>query len=301
MKHGLLLLPEHEWADAAPRWRAAEDLGYDHAWTYDHLMWRWFAGRRWHASVPTLTAAATITHSIGLGMLVATPNFRHPVPFAKDLATVDDIAGGRVVCGLGSGAPGYDASILGQPELGPRERAERFDAFVELLDALLAEGDVDRATRWYTASEVTFHPRGRRLSFAVAAAGPRGMALAARHGQYWVTSGPPNDFDERPLREVMPVLRDQLRRVDEACEREGRDPAALRRLLLAGASVGGITTSLAAYEDAAGELEGAGITDLVVHWPRPDKPYRGDEQVVVDFAEKHLAGRASELSLAGGA
>ncbi len=295
MRHGILLLPEHDWADAAPRWRAVENLGFDHAWTYDHLMWRWFAGRRWHAAVPTLTAAATVTSSIGLGMLVATPNFRHPVAFAKDLATLDDIAQERLICGLGSGAPGYDASILGQPELSPRERGERFGAFVELLDELLVEGDVDRASRWYTASEVAFEPntaRGTRLPFAIAAAGPRGMALTARYGQYWVTSGPPNNFDSRPFREVIPVLRDQLRGVDEACEREGRDPATLRRLLLAGASMGGVTTSLSAYEDAAGELEEAGITDLVVHWPRPEQPYEGDEQVVVDFAEKHLVGVA---------
>ncbi len=302
MRHGIVLLPEHEWTHAAPRWRAAEALGYDHAWTYDHLMWRWLAGRRWHASLPTLTAAAAITRSIGLGTLVATPNFRHPVPFAKELATVDDVAGGRLICGLGSGAPGYDASILGQPELSPRARGDRFGAFVETLDALLVAGDVDRADGWYTACDVTFHPRaagGARLPFAIAATGPRGMALAARYGQYWVTSGLPGNFDARPLREVLPVLRDQLRRVDDACERAGRDPATLRRLVLTGASVGGITTSVSAYEDATGELGEAGVTDLVVHWPRPEEPYEGDEQIVFDFAEKHLAGRASEMHLAG--
>lgn len=301
MKHGILLLPEHDWANAAPRWQSAEELGYDHAWTYDHLMWRWLARSPWYASIPTLTAAAAITRTIGLGMLVATPNFRHPVAFAKELVTVDDVAQGRLICGLGSGAPGYDASILGQPELSRRDRAARFGEFVELLDALLV-GDVDRSTAWYTAAEVTLHPRASRagrVPFAIAAAGPRGMALAARHGQYWVTSGPPNDFDARPLRDVLPVLRDQLRTVDEACEREGRDPATLRRLLLADASVGGVTASLAAYEDAAGELEEAGITDLVVHWPRPDQPYAGDEQVVVDFAEKHLARRTCETNLVG--
>jgi alkanesulfonate monooxygenase SsuD/methylene tetrahydromethanopterin reductase-like flavin-dependent oxidoreductase (luciferase family) len=295
MRHGILMLPEHEWAVAAPRWRAAEELGYHHAWTYDHLMWRWFAGRQWYASVPTLTAAAATTRSIGLGMLVATPNFRHPVPFAKDLDTLDDVSERRLICGLGSGAPGYDATILGQPELSVRERGERFGAFVELLDALLVQGDVDHATRWYTASEVSFQPsatRRARLPFAIAAAGPRGMALTARYGQYWVTSGPPNDFNSRPFREVLPVLRDQLHCVDEACERLGRDPATLRRLLLADASVGGITASLSAYEDATSELEEAGITDLVVHWPRPDQPYEGDEQVVVDFAQKNLAGRS---------
>ncbi|GAA5049860.1 LLM class flavin-dependent oxidoreductase [Streptomyces similanensis] len=293
MRHGVVLLPEHEWKAAAERWRTAEQLGYHHAWTYDHLMWRWFADRRWYGSVPTLTAAAVVTDRIGLGMLVATPNFRHPVVLAKDLASVDDIAEGRLICGLGSGAPGHDGGVLGGPALGPGERADRFAAFVELLDAVLVDGDVDRTTPWYAAHGVTFHPRagyGPRPPFAVAAAGPRGMALTARFGQYWITSGPPNDFRTRSLREALPGLREQLRGVDAACERAGRDPATLRRLLVADAAVGGITASLSAYEDAAGELEAAGFTDLVVHWPRPDQPYQGDEQVLFDFAAEHLAG-----------
>ncbi|MFL1426545.1 MULTISPECIES: LLM class flavin-dependent oxidoreductase [unclassified Nocardiopsis] len=294
MKHGIVLLPEHEWKVAVERWRAAEELGYHHAWTYDHLMWRWFADRPWYSSVPTLTAAAAATDTIGLGTLVATPNFRHPAAFAKDLATLDDISGGRAICGLGSGAPGFDTTLLGQPPLSRRERTERFEEFVGLLDALLTEGDLDRSRRWYTVNGATFHPRagrGPRTPFAVAAAGPRGMALTARFGQYWITSGPPNDFRSRPLREIVPVLREQLRGLDSACEREGRDPADVRRLFVADASAGGITASRAAYEDATSELEALGFTDLVVHWPRPDHPYRGDERVILDFARNNLSGR----------
>ncbi|NGO44265.1 LLM class flavin-dependent oxidoreductase [Streptomyces ureilyticus] len=293
MRHGIVLLPEHEWKVAAERWRGVEQLGYDHAWTYDHLMWRWLADRRWYGAIPTLTAAATVTRSIGLGVLVATPNFRHPVVLAKDLVSVDDVGEGRLICGLGAGAPGYDASILGRAALRPQESADRFDAFIRMLDSLLVRGTAHEAAAWYTASGANFRPRaedGRRLPFAVAATGPRGIALAARFGQYWVTSGPPSDFSMRPLREVMPVLREQMSGVDAACEREGRDPATLSRLFVADASVGGITGSVAAYEDAAGELEEAGFTDLVVHWPRPEPPYQGDEQVIVDFAAKQSLG-----------
>ncbi len=83
---------------------------------------------------------------------------------------------------------------------------------------------------------------------------------------------------------------EQLRRMDAACERLGRDPATLGKVFVADAAVGGITGSLTAYEDAVDELTEIGITDLVVHWPRPDQPYQGDERVVIDFAEKHLGG-----------
>jgi len=38
-------------------------------------------------------------------------------------------------------------------------------------------------------------------------------------------------------------------------------------------------SSLDAFDDAVGRYTEAGVTDLVVHWPRPDEPYAGDEGV----------------------
>lgn len=104
MRHGIVLLPEQRWSAARDRWRRAEELGFDHAWTYDHLMWRWLRDETWFGCLPTLTAAAGVTSKMRLGSLVATPTFRHPVPFAKELMTLDDISGGRLICGVGSGA-----------------------------------------------------------------------------------------------------------------------------------------------------------------------------------------------------
>ncbi|HET9656678.1 MAG TPA: LLM class flavin-dependent oxidoreductase [Kineosporiaceae bacterium] len=61
-----------------------------------------------------LTAAALETSRIRLGTWVASPNYRHPVPFARELAVVDDISGGRLVLGAGTagsttrpGGPGW--------------------------------------------------------------------------------------------------------------------------------------------------------------------------------------------------
>jgi alkanesulfonate monooxygenase SsuD/methylene tetrahydromethanopterin reductase-like flavin-dependent oxidoreductase (luciferase family) len=78
MKLGVLILPEFPWSEAQSVWQRAETLGFDHAWTYDHLTWRSFRNQAWYAAVPTLTAAALATKTIRLGTLVASPNFRHP-------------------------------------------------------------------------------------------------------------------------------------------------------------------------------------------------------------------------------
>ena len=125
MRFGLTILPEYAWAEAEPRWRAAEELGFDHAWTYDHLAWRNLRDDPWFAAIPTLTAAATVTSTIRLGTLVASPNFRHPVPFARDVLALEDIAGGRLTIGIGAGGTGWDATVLGQQPLTPGQRTRR--------------------------------------------------------------------------------------------------------------------------------------------------------------------------------
>jgi len=95
MRVGVVILPEYPWAEAAHRWQAVEELGFDHAWTYDHLAWRSLADGPWYGTVPTLAAAATVTSRIGLGTWVLSPNFRHPVPWAREVMALDDLSGGR--------------------------------------------------------------------------------------------------------------------------------------------------------------------------------------------------------------
>jgi alkanesulfonate monooxygenase SsuD/methylene tetrahydromethanopterin reductase-like flavin-dependent oxidoreductase (luciferase family) len=292
MLHGVLLLPEHRWSRARERWVLAEELGYDHAWTYDHLMWRWFSDKPWFSAVPTLAAAAGATSRIGLGTLVASPNFRHPVDFAKELVSLDDISGGRMVCGVGAGAEGHDSRIRNDRSLSRRERGARFEEFTGLLDRLLREERTTFRGEWYTVKDVVVKPEclvAPRLPFAVAAAGPRGMALAARYADIWVTSGAPNLFESERYDRVVPLLKEQLAAVDDACVALGRDPSSLRRLLLTGGSVGGVLESVGSYQDAAGVFGDIGFTDLVVHWPRPDDPFEGREEVLFGFAAAEWA------------
>ena len=148
MRHGLTILPEHSWREAAPMWRAAEDLGFDHAWTYDHLVWSGLPDRPWFAAVPTLAAAATVTDRIGLGTFVSSPNYRHPYTYARDVLTLHDLTGGRFICGIGTGGT-LDAGILGD-SLTVRERVDRFAEFVAVLDRLLREDHVDHRGPWFT-------------------------------------------------------------------------------------------------------------------------------------------------------
>jgi alkanesulfonate monooxygenase SsuD/methylene tetrahydromethanopterin reductase-like flavin-dependent oxidoreductase (luciferase family) len=290
MRHGIVILPQDPWSIARRKWQSAEGIGFDHAWTYDHLSWRSLADEPWNATLPTLTAAAVVTESIRLGTFVSSPNFRHPVPFAKEIATVDDISGGRFLLGVGSGGTGFDAFVLGQPEYTPRERHARFVEFVTLLDELLRhEGDRDRGItfdgEWYSAVDarmVGIPVQQPRVPFVLAANGPRGLALVAEQGQGWVTTGK----DGATGAEWWSAVATLVGRLDDAAEKAGRDPASIDRYLSLDSGGQFSLESVGAFDDMVGRAAQLGFTDVISHWPRAEGIYAGDEEVLYEVASR---------------
>lgn len=284
MRIGIVILPDERWRVAARRWRLAEEYGFAHAWTYDHLGWRDLVDGPWFDAVATLTAAATVTSRIPLGTLVASPNFRHPVHLAREATAIDDISGGRLLLGLGAGGAGFDASVLGAPELPPRARVDRYAEFVELLDALLRRDRVTWRGEYYTAVDARSTPgcvQTPRVPFVVAANGPRSMRLAARYGEGWVTTGPVTDDPAEWWR----LVGETARRFDEiASGAAGGRP--VRRYLLTGTAPVPPLASAGALAELAGRAGGCGYTDVIVHWPRREGWYAGDEAVLETIAAR---------------
>lgn len=284
MRLGVLILPDLRWGDAREKWRRAEILGFDHVWTYDHVVWDGLANSPWFGSVPTLAAASTVTERIRLGTLVASPNFRHPVPFARELVTLDDISGGRLTLGVGAGSSGSDASLHDQGDTSSAARAERFGEFVDLLDGLLKGEDVAFDGHHYSVNRPGLRPgsvQSPRIPFAVAATTRRSIDVVAKHAQLWVTNG---DRGHRgpplPAADGAAVVSRQMKLLDEACGRQGRDPTTIDRLVLTGSRLDPGLRSAAHFAEVKAIYEGVGVTDLVVHWPRTQEPYAGDEEIL---------------------
>lgn len=284
-----MILPEDRWWAAEPKWRAAEEYGFDHAWTYDHLGWRSLVDGPWFSAVPTLTAAAMVTSTIRLGTFVASPNFRHPVPFTRELITLDDVADGRLVLGIGAGGLGYDTKVLGGAELTPRQRSDRFAEFVEALDGLLITDGYDHDGTYYTARGARNLPgcvQRPRIPFLIAANGPRAMKVAATYGGGWVTTGRAAETLDEWWRGVAELSR----RFDEVLAANDRAGEEVHRYLSLDAAPVFSLVSKQAFVDAAGRAGELGFTDVVVHWPRSAGPYAGRESVLEEVVSDVLPG-----------
>jgi len=288
MRLGVLILPDERWRFGAERWQAAERLGFDSAWTYDHIWWRGLRDHAWFSAMPTLAAASAVTSRIQIGLMVASPNFRHPVLAAKDAIAIDDISDGRFVLGVGSGAPhAGDAEVLGGAPLTPSERAARFAEFVDLTGRLLASPITEFTGRFYSAHEARMLPgcvQRPRLPLAVAASGPAGIRLAARLGDAWITPGPANWLGGYTTEECLAIVAKQVADLRTACGEVGRDFDSLPRIMIATPMVGDPLASPEACLRIATSYAEVGMTELVIHWPRPSGMYAGDPRILEAIA-----------------
>ena len=220
------------WERLAASARRAEDLGFDSVWISDHFFLS--LGRYGGPDEPygsaepltTLAGLAEVTERVRIGTLVLGSGFRHPALLAKAAVTIDLLSGGRLDLGLGAGwyedeyrAFGYRFGTLG-------ERFEILEETMEVLGLLFGEKEpVTWEGRHFRLEEAYCRPRpvqDPRPPLVVGGkGGPRLLRLVARRGDGWNTvwAWTPDAYAER------------ARALDEACRREGRDPATVGRSL----------------------------------------------------------------------
>jgi len=244
--------------------RQAEAAGVRTVFTYDHLSWRDLRDGPWYNAVPLLAAAAIATERVRLGTLVASPNYRHPVTFAHEVMTLDQLSGGRFELGVGAGTSAHDASVLGVPARSPRERQDRFEEWTLLLRNLLTHRVTDETGPHYTAHDARNIPGPvhGRIPLTVAAAGPRGMRFAARTGDVWVTYGSEEPDAQDPVENAIARFTGPIARFDTIDGAVG-----VRKMALLSLDERGAFTD---YPRFAAALADAGFDEVCVHWPRDD-------------------------------
>ena len=137
--------------------RATEDAGLDAAWVSEHH----FSGDGYLPSLlPMLAAFAAVTRRIELGTGVVLAPFHDPIRLAEDFAVVDQISGGRVVCGLGIGWRDEEFRAFG---VDVSSRVRRTSEIVEILRHAWGEGRVTFDGRYYSYEDVAVTPKPARV------------------------------------------------------------------------------------------------------------------------------------------
>ena len=220
-------LPEVErevrWPELLDLARAIDDLGFDGLWVGEHLLYRWpdrEPSGPWEAWT-LMAALAAATTTVTIGPLVACTSFHNPAMLAKQAATIDEIAGGRFVLGLGAGWNETEFRAFGFPF---DHRVDRFEEAFTIIRTLLQEGAIDFDGRYYQARDCELLPRPRPGGppLLIGSNGPRMLRIALSHAHAWNTWYADTNNTPAgvaPLRAV----------VDDACRDVGRDPAAIKR------------------------------------------------------------------------
>jgi alkanesulfonate monooxygenase SsuD/methylene tetrahydromethanopterin reductase-like flavin-dependent oxidoreductase (luciferase family) len=114
--------------------RAAEQLGFESVWLYDHLQTRAGDPAAMFECWTSLAALARETTRVRLGQIVTSALYRNPGLLAQMARTVDAASGGRVILGIGAGWDGREYSEFGYGELPPiRERLAHLTETVQVL------------------------------------------------------------------------------------------------------------------------------------------------------------------------
>jgi F420-dependent oxidoreductase-like protein len=221
--------------------RAAEAAGLEAFFRSDH--YASFPGPR---GLPTTDAWATLaglardTSTIRIGSLVSPVTFRIPGTFAKQVATVDEMSGGRVEVGMGAGWNDEDHHQLGIPFPPLKERYDRLEEALAIVHGLWTEPDGwnYRGATWQV-TDALFRPRptagGRRHPNLILGGegGPRLARLVATYAdEFNRTSASPAN------------VRDAYARVHAACAAARRDPDTIVRSAMVGVLVADSQTEM---------------------------------------------------------
>lgn len=203
-------------------WQLAERLGYDSVWVDDHL----YAVAQPSRTADQLecwtllAALARETSTIRFGPLVACHSYRPPALTAKMAATLDVISGGRLEFGYGYGW--FEDEYVGYGYEFPSNKI-RSEEFGEALEI---------CRRMWTQETTTFDGKHFQIKDAYCAPKPLQDPLpvwiggsgrkytlpwVAKYAQAWNTPG------------TVAVVKEKMGWLDEACEKEGRDPAEIQK------------------------------------------------------------------------
>lgn len=199
--------------------RTADKLAFDALWVHDYLVWTRELDRthiscgraemvdestlpRFHESLTTLAYLAGITSRIRIGTSVLVLPFRDPVIAARQLANLDNLSNGRLIVGVGVGAPKHtknkDFEVLG---VSRAEKYGRTREALEVLEEIWTKPVSKYSGKYFRFDEHEFYPKPvqtPRPPIWLAGKSERGLQLVAEKADGWLPTWlTPDDYRER--------------------------------------------------------------------------------------------------------
>lgn len=244
--------------------RRAEAAGFDSIWTSDHVVMpevvrsrypfsddgtiKWDPEEPWYDAIVWCAAIAVVTERVEIGTAVLLAGLRHPLVLAKQLASIDALAGGRFVAGFGAGWMREEFDALGVPF---ESRGSRLDEWIEICRQVwtgrLARIDGDHFT--LDQPLVTAPTPARPIPVLIGGMTDAALRRIAQRADGWVPL-------VRGSRDPVATIGEGRERLHELAVEAGRGDVEFR-----------IVYNAAAPEDAGGQLDAlarAGVTDVMV-------------------------------------
>jgi F420-dependent oxidoreductase-like protein len=259
---------------------AADQAGVDSLWVMDHFFQIRLSGLPPESPMPeayaTLGYLGGLTRRIKLGTLVTSVAYRHPGVLVKTVTSLDVLTGGRVIFGVGAGAPfnvepagpgtAFEAEGLGIPFPSLAERFERLEELLQIAHQMWRGDESPYQGRHYHLVRPLNSPNSLQRPHPPILIGGSGegktLRLVARYADACNLFDVPGSRFRDNIGHKLDVLR-------EHCAREGRDFAAIEKTVTSNVDFGeDPTAGAAALLTHLRELAAAGIEHALVS-PRP--------------------------------
>jgi F420-dependent oxidoreductase-like protein len=215
----------NHWSTTLAAAQAAEKAGLDSVWLADHFMFPDY--EQLDREVPVfdcfvaLGAIAAMTSRVRIGELVVGVPYRNPALLAKMLTTLDVVANGRTIIGLGAAWHQPEFRAYGWPFPSVRERMEMLEEAVQIVDRLLTQRPASFNGKHYTMDEAYNDPlpvQKPRPPIMIGGSGEKmTLRIAAQYADFCNVGGDPDTVAHR-----FDILR-------QHCGRVGRPPEAVTR------------------------------------------------------------------------
>lgn len=175
------------WQEAKANSLEFEAMGYDSLWVCDHLYGPQSPQIPILEAWSLISAVAAVTSKVEIGTLVTPAGMRNAAQLGKVIATVDNIAEGRIIPGLGAGWMPREFTDFGTPFLSTGQRLGQLRETVELLKRMWTEPSVTYDGKFVQAQNLVCEPKPVRVPpILIGGSGEKvTLKLAAQHADIW--------------------------------------------------------------------------------------------------------------------